>query len=124
MGENTTLSDKERLRLLDAAGKAEAKEYRDAFVSVLEKSDMFEKVFGNIDALTKKEISKFIPELEAKINELINLGAPAQEVEKFREKLEKLKDLSKDSGPIRRLIDSFKELRKKNQRGHSNSRGF
>lgn len=124
MGENTTLSDSERLRLLDAAGKVEAKEYRDAFVSVLEKTDMFEKVFGNIDALTKKEISKYIPELEAKINELINLGAPTQEVEKFREKLEKLKDLSKDSGPIRRLIDSFKELRKKIREGTATQEDF
>ena len=124
MGENTTLSDKERLRLLDAAGKAEAKEYRDAFVSVLEKSDMFEKVFGNIDALTKKEISKFIPELEAKISELINLGAPAQEVEKFVGVLEKLKDASKDSGPIRRLIDSFKELRKKIKEGTATQEDF
>ncbi|MCE4064360.1 tape measure protein [Chryseobacterium gleum] len=124
MGENTALSDSERLRLLDAAGKAEAKEYRDAFVSVLEKTDMFEKVFGNIDALTKKEISKYIPELEAKINELINLGAPTQEVEKFREKLEKLKDLSKDSGPIRRLIDSFKELRKKIREGTATQEDF
>lgn len=124
IGENTNLSDLERLRLLDAAGKREAKEYRDAFVSVLEKSDMFEKVFGNIDALTKKEISKYIPELEAKINELINLGAPAQEVEKFREKLEKLKDLSNNSGPIRRLIESFKELRKKIREGTATQEDF
>ena len=124
ISENTNLSDAERLRFLDAAGKREAKEYRDAFVSVLEKSDMFEKVFGNIDALTKKEISKYIPELEAKINELIDLGASTQEVEKFREKLERLKDLSKDSGPLRKLIDSFKELRKKIKEGTATQEDF
>ncbi|MEA1849196.1 tape measure protein [Chryseobacterium sp. MHB01] len=124
IGKNKTLSDPERLRLLDAAGKAEAKEYRDAFVSVMEKTDLFEKVFGNIDALTKKEISTFIPQLESKINDLINLGAPAQEVEKFREKLEKLKDLSKDSGPVKKLIDSFKELRKKIREGTATQEDF
>ncbi|WP_312900190.1 tape measure protein [Chryseobacterium taichungense] len=124
IGNNKKITDTERLKLLDAAGKAEAKEYRDAFVSVLEKSDMFEKVFGNIDALTKKEISKFIPELESKINDLINLGAPAQEIEKFREKLEKLKDLSKDSGPIQKLISSFKELRKKIREGTATQEDF
>ncbi|MDF2931209.1 MAG: hypothetical protein K0R36_540 [Chryseobacterium sp.] len=117
-------TDSERLRLLDSAGKAEAKEYREAFMSVFEKTDLFEKAFGNIDALTKKEISLLLPQLEAKMQELINLDAPTAEVEKFREKIEGLRNLTTGSGSINSLIKSFKELRKKIREGTATQEDF
>ncbi|KUJ56452.1 tape measure protein [Chryseobacterium aquaticum] len=117
-------TDSERLRLLDAAGKNEAKEYREAFMSVFEKTDLFEKAFGNIDALTKKEISQLLPQLEQKMQELINLGAPTAEIEKFREKIESLRNVTTGSGSIKSLINSFKELRKRIREGTATQEDF
>ncbi|MCJ8153250.1 tape measure protein [Chryseobacterium sp. SSA4.19] len=117
-------SDTERLRLLDSAGKAEAKEYREAFMSVFEKTDLFEKAFGNIDALTKKEISQLLPQLEKKMQELIDLGAPTAEVEVFRKKIEDLKTLTSGNSPFKSLIASFKELRKRIREGTATQEDF
>lgn len=118
------VSDSERLKLLNAAGKDEAKEYRSAFMSVFEKTDLFEKAFGNIDALTKKEISQLIPQLEKEIENLINLGAPTAEIEVFRKKIEDLKKLTTGNSPFKSLIASFKELRKRIREGTATQGDF
>lgn len=118
------VSDSDRLRLLNAAGKDEAKEYRDAFMSVFEKTDLFEKAFGNIDALTKKEISQLLPQLEKKMQELIDLGAPTAEVEVFRKKIEDLRTLTSGNSPFKSLIASFKELRKRIREGTATQEDF
>ncbi|REC56965.1 hypothetical protein DRF62_02065 [Chryseobacterium piscium] len=119
-----SVSDSERLKLLNAAGKDEAKEYRSAFMSVFEKTDLFEKAFGNIDALTKKEISQLIPQLEKEMENLINLGAPTAEVEVFRKKIEDLKKLTTGNSPFKSLIASFKELRKRIREGTATQEDF
>lgn len=118
------VSDSERLKLLNAAGKDEAKEYRSAFMSVFEKTDLFEKAFGNIDALTKKEISQLIPQLEKEMENLINLGAPTAEVEVFRKKIEDLRNLTTGNSPFKSLIASFKELRKRIREGTATQDDF
>jgi len=118
------VSDSERLKLLNAAGKDEAKEYRSAFMSVFEKTDLFEKAFGNIDALTKKEISQLIPQLEKEMENLINLGAPTAEIEVFRKKIEDLKKFTTGNSPFKSLIASFKELRKRIREGTATQEDF
>jgi len=124
IGKNKTYSDTERVRLLDAAGKDEAKAYRDAFTSVFEKSDLFEKAFSNINSLTKKEIEKIIPQLEEKLQELKNMGAPTDEIDQFRKKIEDLRNLTSAGSPIKALINSFKELRKKIREGTATQEDF
>ncbi|WP_426473448.1 tape measure protein [Chryseobacterium balustinum] len=119
-----SVSDSERLKLLNAAGKDEAKEYRSAFMSVFEKTDLFEKAFGNIDTLTKKEISQLIPQLEKEMENLINLGAPTAEIEVFRKKIEDLKKLTTGNSPFKSLIASFKELRKRIREGTATQEDF
>ncbi|NML70027.1 tape measure protein [Chryseobacterium sp. RP-3-3] len=124
IGENSTFSDDERIRLLDTAAKEEAKEYSDAFLNVFKKTKLWEKAFSDIDSLTKKEISQLIPVLEAQISQLIKLDAPIAEIEGFRKKLEELKTFSTGSNPITRLIANFKELRKKIKEGTATQADF
>lgn len=114
----------EYLRLYDQLGRDEATAYQGAFMNVFEKSDVWKKVFGNIDALTKREISQLIPALEAKMQELIKLGAPIAEIEKFRQKLDQLKYMSSGGSPLTRLINNFKELRKKVKEGTATEEDF
>lgn len=124
IGEDTSYSDSDRLRLLDTAAKEEAKEYSDAFLNVFKKTKLWEKAFGDIDSLTKKEISQLIPVLEAQISQLIKLDAPIAEIEGFRKKLEELKTFSTGSNPITRLIANFKELRKRIKEGTATQADF
>lgn len=117
IGKDQRFDDSERLRLLDQLGRNEAKEYSNAFMEVFEQTDLFEKAFGNLDTLTKKQISAILPQLQKKMEELINLGAPIEQIEKFKEKIDSLKRLSSESSPVKRLIESFKELRKRIKEG-------
>lgn len=124
LSNNNNIDNAERLRLLDEIGKEEAGEYSAAFLAVFKKTKLWEKAFGNIDALTKKEISQLIPVLQAQIEELIKLDAPIEEIERFKQKLEDLKYFTAGSNPITRLIENFKELRKKIKEGTATDADF
>lgn len=114
----------EYLRLYAEMGRQEAKAYQSAFASVFEKSDVYEKAFGNIDALTKRDISQLIPAIQSTMEQLIDMGAPTEEIEKFRQKIEDLKSLTTSNSPIKKLIDNFKELRKKIKEGTATEADF
>lgn len=112
IGANIALSQQERLRLLDAAGKDEAKEYGSAFLDTFKKTKLWEKIFGNMNTISKREVSKLIPVLKAQIAELIRLDAPIEEIERYKQKLEELEGFTNGNSPVEKLVASFKKLTK------------
>lgn len=105
-------SDSDRLKLLDAAGKAEAKEYGGAFLDTFKKTKLWEKIFGNMNSISKREVEKLIPILKAQIEKLISLDAPIDEIEKYKQKLQELENFTSGNSPIEKLVASFKKLTK------------
>lgn len=112
IGANKALPETERLRLLDAAGKEEAKEYGSAFLDTFKKTKLWEKIFGNMNTISKREVEKLIPVLKAQIAELIKLDAPIEEIERYKQKLEELEGFTSGNSPVEKLVASFKKLTK------------
>lgn len=65
---NTGIDEVERKRLLDAAAKAEAKEYSAAFIDEFKKGDLWEKAFGDLDRQSTKALIKLKNALKETLN--------------------------------------------------------
>lgn len=126
IGLNQSLSETERLRQLDEAGKDEAKEYGNAFLDTFKKTKLWEKIFGNMNTISKREVEKLIPILKAQIAKLISLNAPIEEIERYKQKLEELETFTSGNSPVEKLVASFRKLTKqaKNADGKIDWRNF
>jgi tape measure domain-containing protein len=126
IGLNQSLTETERLRQLDEAGKDEAKEYGNAFLDTFKKTKIWEKIFGNMNTISKREVEKLIPILKAQIAKLISLNAPIEEIERYKQKLEELETFTSGNSPVEKLVASFKKLTKqaKNADGKIDWRNF
>lgn len=126
IGLNQSLTETERLRQLDEAGKDEAKEYGNAFLDTFKKTKLWEKIFGNMNTISKREVEKLIPILKAQIAKLISLNAPIEEIERYKQKLEELETFTSGNSPVEKLVASFKKLTKqaKNADGKIDWRNF
>lgn len=81
----------EKARLLTESGRARGKEYSEAFLSVFKDSDLWEKAFGEIANLTRKEINDLIPMMQIELKRMIDAGVDNSEIEAWKKKIEDFK---------------------------------
>jgi DNA repair exonuclease SbcCD ATPase subunit len=106
---NTT--EKERMQAVYALQQLEKdykKELSGLALEELQNSGTWEKLFGNLDELTTKQIEELIAKIEAQKAQL-GIELNPQELKEILEKLEQAKGEIRSRNPFKALVDSVKE---------------
>ncbi|WP_430827296.1 tape measure protein [Chryseobacterium indologenes] len=108
IGEDSSYTDQERLRLLGISYKSEAKEISEASLEVFKKSDLFIKAFGDLERMGPKTLRKLKKALEEYLQsgEGQNLGA--EQLKIIQDQIKKLGDTI-EKNPFDAIGDSIKK---------------
>ncbi|MDR4892273.1 MULTISPECIES: tape measure protein [unclassified Chryseobacterium] len=97
IGENSSYSEQERLRLLGISYKNEAKEISEASLEVFQKSDLFIKAFGDLERVGPSALRKLKKALEEYIQSAEGEKLGAEQLKVIQDQLRKIDDqLNKD----------------------------
>lgn len=92
IGEDSSYTDQERLRLLGISYKNEAKEISEASLEVFQKSDLFIKAFGDLERMGPKTLRKLKKALEEYLQSAEGQNLGAEQLKIIQDQIKKLGD--------------------------------
>ncbi|WPO89865.1 tape measure protein [Chryseobacterium sp. HR92] len=108
IGENSSYSDQERLRLLGISYKNEAKDISEASLEVFQKSDLFIKAFGDLERVGPKTLKKLKKALEEYLNSADGQKLGVEQLKIIQDQIKKIGDTI-EKNPFETIGDSIKK---------------